>query len=74
MYSLHYCDQVELHTLSVDFAAATRLVRVPMVQPAKGQVVVRRAWAGVNASDINFSAGRCVCSCGVVGCGVDCWH
>lgn len=53
--------QVEVHCLSSDFSAATRIVTTPMPPPeglAPGSVLVRRVWAGVNASDINYTAGR----------------
>lgn len=30
----------------------------PIPQPRSGQVLVRRMYAGVNASDVNFTAGR----------------
>ena len=45
--------------LSHDFRAATEIhtEQLPQQLPA-GQVLVRRAWAGVNASDVNHSAGR----------------
>jgi NAD(P)-dependent dehydrogenase (short-subunit alcohol dehydrogenase family) len=53
-------EVVQVWQLSPDFRAATRLVRAPL--PAlplpPGKVLVRRLWAGVNASDVNFSSGR----------------
>ncbi|MEW5301521.1 MAG: hypothetical protein WDW36_004378 [Sanguina aurantia] len=51
--------KVTIHTLSSDFAAATRIE--PARLPARvraGHVLVRVAYAGVNASDINYTAGR----------------
>jgi hypothetical protein len=50
---------VEVHRLSTDFRAATRVVQRPL--PATlppGAVLIRRLFAGVNASDVNYSAGR----------------
>ena len=45
--------------LSPDFRAATRVATVPVpAAPPPGHLLVRRAVAGCNASDINFSAGR----------------
>lgn len=50
---------VEVQKLSVDFRQATAIVRRPL--PASlpaGAVLIRRLFAGVNASDVNYSAGR----------------
>lgn len=49
----------QVHTLSTDFRAATRIIseRLPRQLPP-GHVLVRRAYAGVNASDVNYTAGR----------------
>jgi hypothetical protein len=50
---------VVVERLSPDFRAATRVAPRPLpATPPPGHLLVRRAWAGVNASDINFSAGR----------------
>ena len=50
--------KVVVHQLSADFASATKIVDVPMPQPAPGEVLIERRYTGVNASDVNFSAGR----------------
>ncbi len=48
-----------MHTLSTDFRAATRIEREPLPpQLPPGHILVRRAYAGVNASDLNYTAGR----------------
>ena len=48
-----------MYRLSTDFREATRLVQQPLQLAApRGKVLMRRLWAGVNASDINFTAGR----------------
>ena len=45
--------------LSNNFQEATRLATEPMPSsPPAGRVLVRNAFAGVNASDINYSSGR----------------
>ena len=45
--------------LSDDFRKATEIVEVPMpAEIPEGRVLVRRLHVGVNASDVNFSAGR----------------
>ena len=48
-----------MHTLSVDYPAATRIVHatLPATMP-DGKLLLRRVWVGINASDINYSAGR----------------
>ncbi|KAL3679178.1 hypothetical protein R1sor_022134 [Riccia sorocarpa] len=51
--------RVIIHTLSSDFRAATRVVTVPLKLPVKpGHVLIKHIYAGVNASDVNFSSGR----------------
>ncbi|KDD72314.1 hypothetical protein H632_c3525p0, partial [Helicosporidium sp. ATCC 50920] len=53
-------QRVVVHLLSTKFDQATRLVSqpVPALPLPPGQVLLRVAYAGVNASDINYSAGR----------------
>lgn len=43
--------------LSTDFRAVTEIVEIPLKPPAAGEVVVRNIYAGINASDVNASAG-----------------
>lgn len=43
--------------LSSNFRAATKIVMAPIPTASAGQVLIRNVMAGVNASDINFSAG-----------------
>lgn len=50
--------RVEVHALSSDFRAATRVAEAPMPRPRAGHVLLQRLWTGVNASDVNFSSGR----------------
>ena len=51
---------VRVVQLSPDFVAATRLERLPLppLPLPPGKALVRRLWAGVNASDVNFTSGR----------------
>src|SRR5690348_16790373 len=41
-----------------DFRKAVRIVEVPLPKPGPGQVLIKNHYAGVNATDINISAGR----------------
>ena len=50
--------RVVVHRLSSNFAAATRVVSAPTPVPREGEVLIERRWTGVNASDVNFTAGR----------------
>lgn len=46
--------------LSSNFREATQLVLAPLpARPPAGCLLVKRVYAGVNASDVNYSAGRC---------------
>jgi NADPH:quinone reductase-like Zn-dependent oxidoreductase/short-subunit dehydrogenase len=50
--------RVVVHRLTSDFAAATRIVSAPTPAPKRSEVLIERRWTGVNASDVNFTAGR----------------
>ncbi|CAN1307387.1 Prostaglandin reductase-3 [Linum perenne] len=52
-------EKLIVHTLSHNFRDATRVVRAPLKLPLGAhQVLVKIIYAGVNASDVNFSSGR----------------
>ena len=44
-------------TLSKDFRAASEIVSEPMPEPGPDQILVRTIYAGVNATDVNITAG-----------------
>uniref|UniRef100_K3WWA1 Enoyl reductase (ER) domain-containing protein n=1 Tax=Globisporangium ultimum (strain ATCC 200006 / CBS 805.95 / DAOM BR144) TaxID=431595 RepID=K3WWA1_GLOUD len=49
---------VQVHTLSTDFRAATKIIDVPELPTASaGHVVVKNHFVGINATDINITAG-----------------
>lgn len=51
--------KIQVVKLSNDFREATTIVRCPLTQAVPpGHLLVRRVYAGVNASDINFTSGR----------------
>ena len=53
--------QIEVHRLSSDFRQSTRLVAQPVLptqQLPAGTLLLRRVFVGINASDINYTAGR----------------
>ncbi|XP_030524997.1 prostaglandin reductase-3 [Rhodamnia argentea] len=52
-------EKIVVHTLTHNFRDATRTVRMPLRLPIDPQhVLVKILYAGVNASDVNFSSGR----------------
>ncbi|XP_042057565.1 prostaglandin reductase-3-like isoform X1 [Salvia splendens] len=52
-------DKIVVHTLNHNFQSATRVVRAPLRLPLKpDHVLMKIIYAGVNASDVNFSSGR----------------
>ncbi|XP_021731736.1 prostaglandin reductase-3-like [Chenopodium quinoa] len=52
-------EKIVVHTLNHNFRAATRIQRTPLGLPIKQHhVLVKILYAGVNASDVNFSSGR----------------
>lgn len=55
----HSFEKVVVHTLSHNFRSATRIVRTELRLPLKADhVLLKVIYAGVNASDVNFSSGR----------------
>ncbi len=50
--------KVSVIKLSANFASATKIVKVPLISPNDNQVLLKNIYAGVNASDINITAGR----------------
>lgn len=52
----HY-RKVVITRFDKDFRAATDIQEVPMPEPAANEILVRNMFAGVNASDVNISAG-----------------
>uniref|UniRef100_A0A7N0T0R8 Enoyl reductase (ER) domain-containing protein n=1 Tax=Kalanchoe fedtschenkoi TaxID=63787 RepID=A0A7N0T0R8_KALFE len=52
-------EKVVIHRLSHNFRSASRIVHASLKQPLKSDhVLVKIIYAGVNASDVNFSSGR----------------
>lgn len=52
-------EKIVVHTLTHNFRNATSKVRAPLRLPVKPKhVLVKIIYAGVNASDVNFSSGR----------------
>ncbi|EFJ16715.1 hypothetical protein SELMODRAFT_179322 [Selaginella moellendorffii] len=52
-------DQLMVHKLSSNFRVATKIVTVPLRLPVReGHVLIKNYYAGVNASDVNYSSGR----------------
>ncbi|XP_050365141.1 uncharacterized protein LOC126783674 [Argentina anserina] len=52
-------EKLVVHTLTHNFRNATCIVRAPLSLPIKPHhVLVKIIYAGVNASDVNFSSGR----------------
>ncbi len=45
-------------TLTPHFREAAELVEEPVPEPGPGQLRVRNRYAGVNATDVNITAGR----------------
>jgi len=50
--------KIQVHTLTPKFREGTRIVLAPVPAPSATQVAVRMHWVGINASDVNASAGR----------------
>ncbi len=44
--------------LTTDFRKAAEIVEMPFPEPGPGEVVVQNKFAGVNATDVNITAGR----------------
>ncbi|XP_070199589.1 prostaglandin reductase-3-like isoform X2 [Littorina saxatilis] len=44
--------------LGSNFSQVTKLIEAPVPVPGPGQVLVRNRYVGINASDVNYTAGR----------------
>ncbi len=44
--------------ITPDFRAAAEVVEAEVPEPGPGELLVRNRWAGVNATDVNITAGR----------------
>ena len=44
--------------ITPDFRAAAEVVHAEVPEPGPGELLVRNRWAGVNATDVNITAGR----------------
>lgn len=63
---------VQVHTLSKDFRTATKIVEVPeLPTPAAGEVLVKNHFLGINATDINLTAGAYGNVAPPFGCGLE---
>jgi len=47
-----------VRTLSSNFREAIELQTVPLPKVKRGQILVRNRYVGINASDVNFTAGK----------------
>lgn len=55
----HTFEKIVVHTLSHNFRSATSIIRTQLSLPIKPKhALVKVIYAGVNASDVNFSSGR----------------
>ncbi|XP_073010378.1 uncharacterized protein [Typha latifolia] len=55
----HSFEKIVVHTLSHNFRSATKIVQIQFKFPIEPQhALVKIIYAGVNASDVNFSSGR----------------
>lgn len=50
--------KLQVFTKTTDFRAATKLIEVPLREPVEDEIRVRNIYAGVNATDVNITAGR----------------
>lgn len=50
--------KLQVHTISTAFRHATKVVEVPLVKPPADLVRIKNIYAGVNATDMNYTAGR----------------
>ena len=50
--------KVQVNQLSSDFRVATSIVEATVGELKEDEVLIRNAWVGINASDINYTAGH----------------
>lgn len=44
--------------LTTNFAEAVKVFKEPLIEPGENEILIKNIYAGVNASDVNASAGR----------------
>jgi hypothetical protein len=50
--------KVSVFKLSADIREAVKVVEVPLMRPSDDEILVKNLYSGVNATDINITAGR----------------
>ena len=50
--------KVSVFKLSTSARVAAQVVEVPLREPSENEILVRNLYAGVNATDMNITAGR----------------
>jgi threonine dehydrogenase-like Zn-dependent dehydrogenase len=50
--------KVSVFKLSADIREAVKVVEVPLMRPSDNEILVKNLYSGVNATDINITAGR----------------
>lgn len=50
--------KVSVFELSTDISIAAKVVETPLIEPTDEQILVKNLYSGVNATDINITAGR----------------
>ncbi|CAG2167040.1 unnamed protein product [Oppiella nova] len=53
----HY-KQIQVLNYSTNFAEATKIVSLPLVDPKSDEILVKNLFVGINATDLNITAGR----------------
>ncbi|CAG2178138.1 unnamed protein product, partial [Oppiella nova] len=53
----HY-KQIQVFNYSTNFAEATKIVSLHLVDPKSDEILVKNLFVGINATDLNITAGR----------------
>jgi NADPH:quinone reductase-like Zn-dependent oxidoreductase len=51
-------QKLQVQKLTNHFREATKIVTVPLNKPQEEEITIKIEYVGINASDINFTAGR----------------
>ena len=50
--------KLQVHHMSPIFRQAVKLIETPLERPSPNEIRVKNIYAGINATDINITAGR----------------
>ena len=51
-------NKLSVVKLTANFGEAVKIFKEPLIEPGENEILIKNIYAGVNASDVNITAGR----------------